>query len=225
MQSTETETGAGLSVETDEKAASAVPGGPAVAGKPSGSMLRGRLIPAFALTLVVLMLALLGWSVFGAHQETVSQNGRIDAPGVFVPIKNRTAPTFQLSDFDGRPVSLSDYRGRVIFVNFWASWCDACKDEAPLLSRIGASLDPSQAVIIGVDALDQQPAGRAFAQQYGLTYPSGFDASGSVAVDYGISGLPETFVVSPSGKLVGKFYGAITSPDQVTQAIKQAQGS
>ena len=195
------------------------------AGTRSTSLVRSRLIPIFALTVVVLLLALMAWAIVAPHKETVSQNGRIDAPGVFVPIQNRTAPDFKINDFSGNPVALSDYRGKVVFVNFWASWCDACKDEAPLLAQISKTLDPNQAVIVGVDALDQEPDGQTFAKQYGITYTNGFDDKGSVAVDYGISGMPETFVVGPSGKLVGKFYGAITSPDQVTQAIKQAMGS
>jgi cytochrome c biogenesis protein CcmG/thiol:disulfide interchange protein DsbE len=188
-------------------------------------MIRSRLIPAFALTVVVLLLGLLAWAVFAPHSETVSQNGRIDAPGKFIPISGRSAPDFRISDFNGNPVALSDYRGKVVFVNFWASWCDACKDEAPLLASVSKTLDPNQAVIIGVDALDQEPAGKTFAQQYGITYTNGFDDTGSVAVDYGISGMPETFVISPTGKLVGKFYGAITAPDQVTQAIRTATGA
>jgi cytochrome c biogenesis protein CcmG/thiol:disulfide interchange protein DsbE len=202
-----------------------VPGEKAVMQGISSVRIRSRIIPALALTLVVLLLALLAWAILAPHPQTVSENGRIDAPGQFVPIKGRTAPTFQVADFSGKQLSLSDYRGKVVLLNFWASWCDACKDEAPLLSRVSGTLDGQQAVIIGMDSLDQETDGRDFAKQYGISYTNGFDDSGSVAVDYGVSGMPETFVISPTGQLVGKFYGAITAPDQVTDAIKRATGS
>ena len=188
----------------------------------SSGTIRTRVIPAFAIVAVAAMLALLGWAMFGPKSQTVSENGRIDAPGVFVPIKNRTAPDFQLVDFNGQNMSLQEYKGKTIILNFWASWCTACTSEAPLLSRIAPTLDPSKVVLIGVDSLDAQNDAKNFIQQYGINYRTGFDASGSVAVDYGISGMPETFIISPNGKLVGKFFGAVTSPDQLTAAVAQA---
>ena len=191
----------------------------------SAGTIRSRLIPALAVTLVVAMLALLGWAMFAPKSETVSQDGRIDAPGVFVPIKGRTAPNFDWVDFSGQNISLKDFRGKTVVLNFWASWCDSCKAEAPLLSHVAPTLDSNKTVILGIDALDARADGQQFMQQYGLTFRSAFDANGSVAVDYGISGMPETFIISPSGKLVGKFFGAITKPEQVSEAVAAAEAA
>lgn len=188
----------------------------------SPGTIRTRVIPAFAITLVVLLLALLGWAMFAPKSQTVSENGRIDAPGVFVPIKGRMAPDFQLVDFSGKNMTLKEFRGKTVVINFWASWCDACKTEAPLLSQIAPTLDSSKVVLIGVDSLDAENDAQQFIQQYGVSYRTGIDSSGSVAVDYGISGMPETFIVGPDGKLAGKFFGAVTSEQELASAVSQA---
>jgi cytochrome oxidase Cu insertion factor (SCO1/SenC/PrrC family) len=92
-----------------------------VTGIPS---VRGRIIPGIAIALVVGLLALLAWTLLGPKSDDVAQNGRINAPGVFIPFTNRTAPDFTVTDFNtGKKVSLKDLRGKTVILNFWASWC------------------------------------------------------------------------------------------------------
>jgi cytochrome c biogenesis protein CcmG/thiol:disulfide interchange protein DsbE len=186
---------------------------------------RGRIIPGIAITLVVGLLALLAWTLLGPKADDVAQNGRINAPGVFIPFKNRTAPNFTITDFNtGKEITLADFRGKTVVLNFWASWCVPCQTEAPLLSSYNATNTSSNVVVIGIAAWDVASDSKTFLQQYGLTYLNGPDSNGSIAIAYGVAGVPETFVVGPDGKLMGKFPGAVTSPDQLTTTLKAING-
>jgi cytochrome c biogenesis protein CcmG, thiol:disulfide interchange protein DsbE len=186
---------------------------------------RGRIIPGIAIALVVGLLALLAWTLLGPQNEDVAQNGRINAPGVFIPFNNRMAPNFTVTDFTtGKKITLSDFRGKTVILNFWASWCVPCQTEAPLLSNYSANDASSNVVLIGVAAWDVASDSKTFIQQYGLSYLNGPDSDGTIAIAYGVAGVPETFVVGPDGKLMGKFPGAVTSTTQLTNTLKAISG-
>jgi cytochrome c biogenesis protein CcmG/thiol:disulfide interchange protein DsbE len=185
---------------------------------------RGRIIPGIAIALVAGLLALLAWTLLGPKSPDMAQNGRINAPGVFVPFSNRTAPDFTVKDFNtGKEFSLSEFRGKTVILNFWASWCVPCQTEAPLLSRYEANDAPDNVVVLGVAALDTSDDAKAFVKQYGLNYLNGND-SGHVAIDYGVAGVPETFIVGPDGTLEGKFPGAVDSVQQIQTALESING-
>jgi cytochrome c biogenesis protein CcmG/thiol:disulfide interchange protein DsbE len=193
-----------------------------VTGIPS---VRGRIIPGIAITLVIGLLALLGWTLLGPKSDDVAQNGRINAPGVFIPFTNRTAPDFTVTDFNtGKKISLKDFRGKTVILNFWASWCQPCQTEAPLLSTYEANDAPANVVVIGIAAWDATNDSKTFIQQYNLNYLNGPDSNGHIAIDYGVAGVPETFVVGPNGALEGKFPGAVQSVDQIKTALESISG-
>lgn len=186
---------------------------------------RGRIIPAIAIVLVAGLLALLAWTLLGPKSAEVAQNGRINAPGVFIPFTNRTAPDFTVTDFNsGKKVSLKDLRGKTVILNFWASWCQPCQTEAPLLSNYEANDAPANVVVIGVAAWDTSDASKTFIQQYNLNYLNGPDSKGHIAIDYGVAGVPETFVIGPDGTLEGKFPGAVQSVQQIQTALGSISG-
>jgi cytochrome c biogenesis protein CcmG/thiol:disulfide interchange protein DsbE len=192
--------------------------------KPGTFSLRGRIIPAIALTLVVALLALLAWAIFGSHDPAVQQNGRINTTGYLVPFKGKQAPTFSATDMSGKQVSLEDYRGKTVILNFWASWCPPCRDEAPVFSRLSSDLASQDVVVLGVAVWDQASDSKSFMQEFGLTYPNVSDDNGSIAIDYGVAGVPETFFIGPKGELLGKYPGPLTSVEQVKSIIQDIRG-
>ena len=127
------------------------------------------------------------------------------------PLVGRMAPTFRITGFDGAPIDTAALRGKVLVVNFWASWCyPACYEEAPRLQRIWQELGDEDVVVIGVNIQDREDAAREFIARFNQTFPNGMDRSGRVAIDFGVYGVPETFVIDPRGRIVGKYDGAVT---------------
>lgn len=137
------------------------------------------------------MLAVVGLLVFGLASKGSS--------GVAV---GDPAPASPLPRLEGGGTgSLADYRGRWVLVNFWASWCDPCREEAPALERFQRRYGGSRFTVLGIDSRDLSSDGRAFVRLYGLSYPQLRDGDGASAEDFGTSGVPETFLVDPAGKV------------------------
>ena len=124
----------------------------------------------------------------------------------------RVAPDFELPKLGGGTVTLSATRGKVVVVNLWATWCAPCRREAPDLEEVWRRYADRGVAFIGVNERDQESAAIAFQEEFGITYPSGFDPSGRVGFLYEITGMPETFVVSPDGKIVYRFVGILSAP-------------
>jgi peroxiredoxin len=101
----------------------------------------------------------------------------------------------------GGEVSLTDYRGTWVLVNFWASWCDPCRDESPALESFHRRYRDRGFSVLGIDTQDLSGDGQAFVREFGLTYPHLRDADGAAAEDYGTTGVPESFLVDPEGKV------------------------
>jgi cytochrome c biogenesis protein CcmG/thiol:disulfide interchange protein DsbE len=146
---------------------------------------------------VVALLGLLVWKVaFESSGGAAEQLARGETP---------PAPAFTLErlDSDGT-LSLASLRGKAVVLNFWASWCIPCKDEAPLLEEAWQEHRDRGLVVLGVDAQDFKGDARKFMSRYGLTYPVVHDGKGSTLGRYGITGFPETFFVDRRGNLVGE---------------------
>ena len=139
---------------------------------------------------------------------------RLDPRDIPSPLVGRPAAAFTLTGFDGQPVALETHRGRVVVVNFWASWCiPACYDEAPVLERNWRAYRDRGVAVIGVDIQDTDEAARKFLDTFSLTFPNARDVTGRVSVDYGVYGVPETFFIDRAGRIRAKHVGAVT--DQV----------
>ena len=111
-------------------------------------------------------------------------------------------PTEPLPSLEGGGTgSLADYRGRWVLVNFWASWCVPCREEAPALERFQQRHGGPQFTVLGIDSRDLSSDGRGFVAEYGLSYPQLRDGDGDAADEYGTTGVPENFLVDPSGKV------------------------
>lgn len=120
------------------------------------------------------------------------------------------APDFSLTLYDGKNLRLADLRGKTVVLNFWASWCDPCREEAPALERVWKRYQERGVLFVGVDIWDSESDGRAFIKRFGLTYSNGPDPTGSIGKQYGVTGVPETFVIDKDGKVARKFIGAVT---------------
>lgn len=120
------------------------------------------------------------------------------------------APVFSGNKLDGSgKAGLSDYAGKVVVVNFWASWCGPCNQEGPVLAAAAKKWAGQDVVFLGVDSRDATGDAQKFEQKYGITYTSIEDPNGTVAPHYGVTGFPETYVISKSGTVVTKYISAV----------------
>jgi cytochrome c biogenesis protein CcmG, thiol:disulfide interchange protein DsbE len=154
-----------------------------------------------ALVVGVTMLALLALMVWGIGKRAQGTVGS-------VPVVARPAPTFAIPLLDGKPFDLAANRGKPVLVNFWASWCIPCEDEAAVLEQ-GSRQYRDRVTFIGVNVQDTEPNAREFLRRFAVTYPNGMDTSGAIAVDYGMSGVPESYFVDRNGQLVRKWQGPL----------------
>ena len=134
-----------------------------------------------------------------------------DPRAVPSPLLGKPAAPFTLETFDGSPISLGAFRGRVVVVNFWASWCfPACYEEAPALARGWEAYKDRGLVMIGINIQDKEEPAKKFLAQFGHTFPNAPDPAGRVSVDYGVYGVPETFFIDRAGRVRFKQVGALT---------------
>jgi cytochrome c biogenesis protein CcmG/thiol:disulfide interchange protein DsbE len=129
---------------------------------------------------------------------------------------------FSLITFSGERIQTSDLRGKIVLVNFWASWCVTCDDEAIMLERAWQELQnkaPGEAVFLGVAYMDTEPAARSFLQEYGVTYPNGPDLRSEISNLYQVQGVPETFILDQEGILRSIKYGPFLSVEEILSLI------
>lgn len=144
--------------------------------------------------------------------------GRNAAPALPpVAEMSRPAPDFALPGLDGGTIRLSDYRGKVVLVNFWGTWCEPCKEETPALQAVYSELRGQGLEIIGVNLYSQETGGdsgvRAFLTPYGVTYPIALDIAGETAQAFQISPIPASYFVDPSGTIRFVKVGTLTSSE------------
>jgi len=155
-------------------------------------------LQTLALSLVALLLALLA-----VRLVSNSSGRRLDK--ALAAGKSPAAPEFSLPRLNGNGrLRLSSFRGQPVVLNFWASWCVPCKQEAPLLQAAARRFRSTSLVVIGVDAQDFRGDARRFMARYGLTYPVVHDSGTSTTTQYNVTGFPETWFVDRSGHLVGE---------------------
>jgi cytochrome c biogenesis protein CcmG/thiol:disulfide interchange protein DsbE len=165
--------------------------------------LRRALLPALIVLVVI--------AVFVVEILTASSNGNEGEPAPPLPAAVLQAPK----------VTLADLRGGPALINFWASWCDPCREEAAQLERLSGSL-PKGAHLVGVDYTDQEGPARAFLETYGWTFPVLSDPDGIFGARYHFTGLPSTVVVDAKGRIVQTLRGPQTVGD-LRRALSEAK--
>ena len=118
----------------------------------------------------------------------------------------------------GGSVSLSEMRGKVVLVDFWASWCPPCRQEAAALEEVYREYAGPEVEFIGVNIWDLEDNANTYVKDFGLTYPSGVDTDGVIAIDYGVRGIPEKFFIGRDGVIRQKFVGPM-SADTLRQTL------
>jgi thiol-disulfide isomerase/thioredoxin len=130
------------------------------------------------------------------------------------------APDFTGTTLTGSRLSLGSYRGRVVVLNFWGSWCGPCRAEAPALAVTAQQYRPSGVAFLGVDVRDTPASAEAFVRDYGVSYPSVSDTSSVITLDFTavvpIAGTPTTLVIDRTGHIAGAVFGTATYPELAT---------
>ena len=166
-------------------------------------------IVAAAFAVLFAFLALIAW---GLKQN---QSGPI--------VVGQKVPAIELTTFDGEVINTADYAGKVIVLNFWASWCKPCEQEAAELEQAWQKFEPQgKVVFLGVDYVDTEPEARKYLEKFALSYPNGPDLRTRISQMFRIRGVPETYIIGPDGTLKYVKVGPFTSVDEIDIAINTA---
>lgn len=120
---------------------------------------------------------------------------------------NSPAPDFTLTDIQGHKWQLADLRGKLVFVNFWATWCPPCQEELPSMEALNRGMDKGKFQMLTILSNDNPDFAKTIAGKIGLTFPILIDPGSKGAAQYGITGVPETFIIDPQGILREKIIG------------------
>lgn len=168
-----------------------------------GWILLGTGVPVLAL------IALLAW----ASVDSGSNPGGLAVNDEFgqVSVDAEAARDFSLELLGGETLTLSELRGKVIMLDFWASWCPPCREEAPTLSQVYREFQGQAVEFIGIDIWDRPNDARVYVDLFDVPYPNSIDSQGIVAIDYGVKGIPEKIFIDPDGVISKKFVGPINA--------------
>ncbi len=165
---------------------------------------------------VLAFLAVLTWASFNSDgaPDGIAVNENVAE----VRQEKKPAPNFALQLPDGSALAVEDLRGKVVMVDFWASWCQPCRDEAPALAQVYREYRERDVEFVGVNLWDNPGDAELFLQQQGHEYPNGIDADGKIAISYGVRGIPEKFFINRNGEIARKFTGPM-NPGLLRQAL------
>ena len=177
---------------------------------------RTVVVSAAVLAGALLAVALVAGWAGGGNSGVTNVDGNASAV-VYAAGHRPLAPEFTATTLTGSPLSFSSYRGKVVVLNFWGSWCVPCREEASTLSAVAARYQPSGVSFLGVDVRDTAASAQAFARSFHVRYPSVSDPSSVITQDFTaavpIAGTPTTLVIDRTGHVAGAVFGAVTYPE------------
>jgi len=160
--------------------------------------------------LVLGILGVLGFSLMRTIQGPVSIGDEV--------------PDFTLTTFSGEQIALGDLRGQVVVINFWASWCKPCEQEAVVFEQAYQMYKDRGVVFLGVGYADTEREARAYLVKYGITYPNGPDLGTRISQAFRTSGVPETYIVGPDGHLADVRIGPYATLNEIINAVEGVLG-
>ena len=166
-----------------------------------------RIWQTLIVVILVFFVGLLGWRLVQTNQSEQRAAG--------------LAPEFTFTSFEGETITSQSLLGKGVVLNFWASWCDPCREEAALLEAAWRREEANGIVFIGLDYLDQEPAAKAYLAEYDITYPNGPDMKSEAARRFGIKGVPETFFIDAQGAITEIVIGPITSEARMNELLDE----
>jgi peroxiredoxin len=159
--------------------------------------------------ILVVGLALFAWLALHRHS---SRDQRANTP--------HPAPDFSLTDLSGHPLRLSDYRGKVVILDFWATWCEPCKEEIPHFIEMQNKHSAQGLQILGISMDDSEPPVRQFQQQFKMNYPVAVGTPHLADQYGGVLGLPITFIIDREGRITSRHIGA-SNPEVFEKEIQR----
>ena len=179
----------------------------------------GWLLLAGAGLVIAAFLGILAWASAQTGGQAVSSIG-VNTEFGAVAIDTAPARDFTLELTGGGQIALSELRGQVVLVDFWASWCAPCRHEAPDLEQVYREYAGREVEFVGVNIWDLPGNVAPYIAEFGLTYPSGIDADGVIAIDYGVRGIPEKFFIDRDGVIRQKFVGPMPA-DKLRETLDE----
>lgn len=190
--------------------------GSLTSSRPAGRIGRRTLIIVGVSIPVLAFLAVLAWASFSS--DGAPGGIAVNESVAEVRQERKIAPNFALQLPDGGVLALEDLRNKVVMLDFWASWCQPCRDEAPALAQVYREYRERDVEFVGINLWDNPGDAELFLQQEGHEYPNGIDAEGKIAISYGVRGIPEKFFISRDGVIARKFTGPM-NPDLLRQIL------
>jgi thiol-disulfide isomerase/thioredoxin len=173
----------------------------------------------------VVVVLLTGWAS-GGNSGVTDVDGSTSAV-LYSPGHQPMAPDFRATTLSGSQLDFSSYRGKVVVVNFWGSWCAPCRAEAPILAVTAQQYQPDGVDFLGVDVRDTTDSAVAFTRDFGISYPSINDSSSAVTLDFTsvvpIAGTPTTLVIDRTGHIAGAVFGTVTH-QELTDILTKVTG-
>jgi thiol-disulfide isomerase/thioredoxin len=168
-------------------------------------------VAAAVLAGALITVVVAAWTSSGGGNSGVSYVDGSTSAVLYAPGHRQPAPEFTATTLTGSRLSLSAYRGKVVLVNFWGSWCPPCRAEAPVLADLSARYRAAGVAFLGVDVRDTAVSAAAFERRFGITYPSVSDTGSAVTLDFTgkvpITGTPTTLVIDRTGHIAGAVFG------------------
>lgn len=134
----------------------------------------------------------------------------------------KRVPNFTLTTFDGEQYSIEDYRGQVVLVNFWASWCKPCEQEAAELEQAWRNFKDQEVMFLGVDYVDTEREARTYLTKFDISYPNGPDLRTKISQAFRIRGVPETYIIGRDGTIVDIKISPYLSLAEIENALLKA---